>query len=242
MKLLISEDDIKNITNLDGYSLFSHQRRNEYIIKLITKSSKTGTSILDSGCASGDIAIELSNLGYHVHGIDLEPHRLDQGRKLAKKYGKNVHFENAKFEDLNNLGVYDLVLLGEVLEHFTDPGQVLVKIKRLLNSNGKILITTPNMPSLRNRLKFALLGIFPDNNREHKYYFDYKRLSSVISAAGYEIVYFTTNFTNIILMSKMISYFESIFLSWFTLLFPKSGDTIFAIISPSDKKESSNKL
>ena len=242
MKLLISEGDIKNITNLDGYSLFSHQRRKKHIIKLIIKLCNAGSSILDIGCASGDIAIELSNLGYHVHGIDLEPHRLDEGKKLAEKYRQNVNFENAKFEDLNNLGVYDLVFCGEVLEHFTDPVQVLVKIKRLLNSNAKILITTPNMPSLRNRLKFALLGIFPDNNPEHKYYFDYKRLSSVISAAGYEIVYFTTNFTNITLKSKMISYFESFLLFWFTLIAPKSGDTIFAVISPVQEECSHDKI
>jgi len=232
MKLLIPESDIKNITNLDGYSLFSHQRRKKCILKMILRSCNTGSNILDIGCASGDIAIELSNLGYHVHGIDVEPKRLAQGRKLAKKYSKNVYFENVRFEDLNIFKLYDLVLLGEVLEHFTDPSQVLIKIKLLLSQNGKILITTPNIPSLRNRLKFGFLGIFPDNNPEHKYYFDYRRLSNVILASKYDSIYFTTKFTNITLKSKMISYFESFFLFWFTLIAPKSGDTIFALISP----------
>ena len=172
MKLLVSEDDIKNITGLDGYRLFSHQRRKKHIIKLILDSCKPKSTILDVGCASGDIAVELSARGYHVHGIDLEPNRLNQGRNLAKKYGQNIDFENRRFEDLNDTEAYDLVLLGEVLEHFADPDQVLLNIRHLLNSNGKVLITTPNTPSLRNRLKFGLFGIFPDNNPEHKYYFD----------------------------------------------------------------------
>lgn len=236
MKLLVSKNDIKTIIGLDGYRLFSHQRRKKHIIKLILDSCKPKSTILDVGCASGDIAIELSARGYHVHAIDLESDRLDKGRNLAEKYGQNINFENRRFQDLNDNEAYDLVLLGEVLEHFADPGQILVKIRQLLNSNGRVLITTPNTPSLRNRLKFGLFGIFPDKNPEHKYYFDHKRLSSVVADAGYDLTHFTTNFTNIIQKSEVISYFDSIFFSWFTFLFPKSGDTIFAIISPTDKR------
>ena len=232
MKLSIAESDIKKVTGLNGYRLFSHQRRKKTIIGLIARICPIGSTILDIGCASGDISIELSLFGYRVHGIDLEPVRLSHGIKLADKYEQRLIFEHKSFEELSTQKTYDIVLLGEILEHFVDPAEVLGDIKNLLNPGGKVLITTPNMPSLRNRLKFGLLGIFPDNNPEHKYYFDFKRFSNVASDAGYEIFSFNSRFTNILLKSKLSAYLENVILFWFAYLFPKSGDTIFAVIGP----------
>ena len=44
---------------------------------------------------------------------------------------------------------YSLILLGEVIEYLSDPVRVLREKKALLKSNGKVLITTPNMPSFQ---------------------------------------------------------------------------------------------
>jgi len=122
--------------------------------------------------------------------------------------------------------------LGEVLEHFSDPITILEEVNNLLSQNGKIVITTPNMPCLRNNLAFGLLCIFPDNNPVHKYYFDFKRFTKVASGAGYDTQYLKSEFTNIQHFSKIIEHFESYLLFWFTWLFLRSGDTIFAVISP----------
>lgn len=232
LKLLIYESDIEKVTNLTGFRLFSHQRRKKSLVKLISKRFPIGSRILDVGCASGDIAVELSLRGYKVHGIDFEPNRLNKAKELANKYYQKVRYENKSFEELNSQSTYDIVLLGEVLEHFTDPVKTLYDIKYLLSAKGRVVITTPNMPSLVSRLKFALLGIFPDNNPEHKYYFDFRRFSRVVSDAGYETLYFDTRFTNIFAKSRPVAYIEHILLFWFSLIFPKSGDTIFAVISP----------
>jgi hypothetical protein len=102
-----------------------------------------------------------------------------------------------------------------------------------LKPNGKILITVPNTPSLRNRLKFGLFGIFPDNNPEHKYYFDHKRFSEIAAMSGYNIVYYNTKFTNLCLKSEMITHIENFIFFWFSALFKNSGDSIFAIIAPN---------
>lgn len=239
MKLAIAETDEKNITKLKDYKLFSHQRRKKTIIKLISKTFPVGSTVLDVGCASGDIAIELSLLGYNVCGIDFEQWRLERAKKLAVKYGQKVTFENKSFEELDKSKVFNIVLLGEVLEHFEDPVSMLKEIRGLLEPTGSVVITIPNMPSLRNRLKFGLLGIFPDNNPEHKYYFDCHRFQKVSKAAGYKITYMRTSFTDIFLQSKLISLFQRVLFFWVSLLFPKSGDTLFVIldtkITPSSK-------
>jgi 2-polyprenyl-3-methyl-5-hydroxy-6-metoxy-1,4-benzoquinol methylase len=233
MSLLLTAADIKEITNLNGYRLYAHQRRKKHLIKLIEEQIPLNSKILDVGCANGDIAVELSDKSYKVHGIDFEKIRLKNAKQLALKYRQEITFDYKSFEELGHNNQYDVVLLGEVLEHFNDPVDILKKIKVLLNTKGKVVITAPNMPSLRNRIKFGILGIFPDNNPEHKFYFDNERFSKVISSADYEVSHFETKYANMQYSSKIIAYLEDILLSsWFTYLFPNSGDTIFAIITP----------
>ena len=228
---MIKKADIKNYTLLDGYRLYAHQRRKKNIINLVLDILPAGCTILDIGCSAGDMAIELDSLGYKLHGIDLDVDRLENARNLAAKYGQHIKFENKRLEDFNGHNKYDAVLLGETLEHFNNPDEILKKVEQFLNVEAKVIITTPNMPSFRNRLKFGILGIFPDNFREHKYYFDFRRFKDIISRTDFEIVHLKSKFTNIECKSAVMARLEDIFLFWFTRLFPQSGDTIFAVLS-----------
>jgi 2-polyprenyl-3-methyl-5-hydroxy-6-metoxy-1,4-benzoquinol methylase len=181
------------------------------------------------------MSTELSILNYKVDGIEPLQESYKNAKNLACKYGQNIVFKQTRIEDLDQNKKYDLLIMGEVLEHFYKPDKILKNMKEILNPNGKILITVPNMPSLRNRLKFALLGIFPDNNPEHKYYFDRKRFSKIVTKAEYKIIYFETRFTNLYLKTNIITQMENFGLFWFNKLFKYSGDAIFAIISPKFK-------
>ena len=46
-------------------------------------SSPAGTSVLDAGCGTGRVAIELGARGYAVTGVDVDPTLLDQARAKA---------------------------------------------------------------------------------------------------------------------------------------------------------------
>ena len=43
---------------------------------------------------------------------------------------------------------YDLIIMADVIEHFSDPFKVLSQINELLNENGKLILTTFNIDSL----------------------------------------------------------------------------------------------
>ena len=162
MNLHIDVSDVVAVTGLKDARLFEHQRRKNDLIELIVRQLPADSELLDVGCASGDIAIELAIKGYRVHGIDFEPERLTRARQLAEKYSQDVTFSQSSFDDFDQSEKFDGIILGEVLEHFSDPSAMLNKAKRLLDADGKLIITTPNMPSLNNRLKFFILGVFPD--------------------------------------------------------------------------------
>jgi 2-polyprenyl-3-methyl-5-hydroxy-6-metoxy-1,4-benzoquinol methylase len=232
MEFAVSLNDIKQYTSLSNYKLITHQKRKQNIIELICKILPAESSILDIGCANGDMATELSILKYNIAGIEPLRESYENAKKLAKKYNQNIEFTQKPIEDLDFKNKYDLLIMGEILEHFYKPNKILKKLTEILKPNGKILITVPNMPSLRNRLKFGLLGVFPDNNPEHKYHFDRKRFFKVVKRAEYRIIYFDTLFTNLYLKSNIITKIENFSLLWFNKLFKHSGDTILSIISP----------
>jgi SAM-dependent methyltransferase len=57
-------------------------------------------------------------------------------------------------------GQYDLILLKEVIEHLYDPDRAINSIKKVMKSDGVVIITTPNLSSLINRI-LLLLGFLP---------------------------------------------------------------------------------
>ncbi len=59
----------------------------------------------------------------------------------------NIEAETLPHED----GEFDIVLLCEVLEHFTtDPLQAILEMKRVLKQGGTLILTTPNVARLEN--------------------------------------------------------------------------------------------
>jgi SAM-dependent methyltransferase len=97
-------------------------------------------------------------------------------------------------------GAFDFVLCAETLEHvFAPPTQVLREIARLLRPGGRMLLSVPNLATLRNRLRL-LLGRSPLPNPDrqmatdlvhgHGHVREYtrKELVAVCRAAGFEIL------------------------------------------------------
>jgi len=57
-------------------------------------------------------------------------------------------------------GAFDAVVAAEVLEHVVDTDHLLAEIARVLRPGGALVVTTPNLASLENRVRL-LLGRYP---------------------------------------------------------------------------------
>jgi|CXWL01.1.fsa_nt_gi SAM-dependent methyltransferase len=55
---------------------------------------------------------------------------------------------------------YDLVIALEIIEHLFDTDQFLSEIRRVLKPSGYLILSTPNLASLTNRVKL-LFGFYP---------------------------------------------------------------------------------
>jgi SAM-dependent methyltransferase len=133
MERKVYERHIKNQKNHWWFSV----RRNLISSFIGRYSNKKKLKILDYGCGSGTNIVSLTRFG-RVYAYEKDKKTADY---LISCYKKNKKVSIIK--KLNNSIKYDYILLADVLEHIRDDELALKKLKKLLNSDGKILITVP---------------------------------------------------------------------------------------------------
>ncbi len=101
-------------------------------------------SLLDVGCGEGFVLKFFDRLGWQVQGIDYSCAGVQQ---VNPDYVG--HVEQGDVFDLLEARIaserqYDLVWLGNVLEHVLDPVSLLQSLRRLVAPNGLLVVTVPN--------------------------------------------------------------------------------------------------
>lgn len=127
-----------------------------YLYELIRQdiSGKHYSSVLDIGCGTGAWLERLKALGFsQLAGIDYE--------QPAPVQGLNLHRCDVNQGGGDELGKFDLVSCIEVIEHIENTGNLLDLVKRTLKPGGVALITTPNIESLRARMRALVTGKIP---------------------------------------------------------------------------------
>lgn len=106
-----------------------------------------GETILDVGCSQGLVSILLAREGKDVVGIDIleeaityAKQQLEEEEEPTRKHVQLVH---DNFIDYPFDQKFDCIIMGEILEHISDPARFLKKASDLLNPNGKLIITVP---------------------------------------------------------------------------------------------------
>ena len=136
---------------------------------------------LDVGCASGSFLRLLSQKGWDVKGIELDQDMFDN----VKRQGFDV--SNTPLEHYNSSTKFQLITLFDVIEHLPYLNKDLEKLSGLLDSNGSIVLVTPNIKSMQR----SLFGNkwFQFKPGEHIYYFSPKTLEQVFKPYNLKIKY-----------------------------------------------------
>jgi 2-polyprenyl-3-methyl-5-hydroxy-6-metoxy-1,4-benzoquinol methylase len=120
-------------------------------------------SFLDYGCgATAEAIILASNFGFNTFGVEIEA----DTRQVAQLKGNCQIF--SPDEALASGAKFDIIFLGDVLEHLCEPLLVLNQVKTLLSPNGFLIIQGPleGATTICNTLlsvKARLLSKFPSN-------------------------------------------------------------------------------
>jgi SAM-dependent methyltransferase len=113
--------------------------RRDMIIRIMSSYPKD-TSILEVGCSGGVLLEELGLAGFScVHGIDISPRAIEESVS-RKIYGASVKDAvNTGFKD----NLFDVIIASDILEHIRDEDAALREWRRILKSNGCIIIFVP---------------------------------------------------------------------------------------------------
>ena len=107
-----------------------------------------GPNVLDVGCSEGILEVLLAGRGLEVTGVEVNPDSLEFARALLAKEPDEVRarvrlIHGDFIEDRPVAGLFDTVVLGEILEHLDAPGTLLDRSLERLRPGGRIVITTP---------------------------------------------------------------------------------------------------
>lgn len=136
------------------YYLFDkeNQVRIQSVLEILAREQRKANRelrILDIGCGDGGLSQKIQKLGMIVHGIDVS----DSAVQKARKRGIQALVGNAESKLPYKGNFFDLVFIGETIEHLFDTRRVFLEINRVLNSRGKLVITTPNLAHLPERIR-----------------------------------------------------------------------------------------
>lgn len=135
-------------------SLASISKRYEKTLDFLA-SKKPGGKLLDVGCSSGQFMYWAKERGFMCSGVEINHRTAD----IAIQNGFNVFkgfLENASFDKKS----FDVVYLGDVIEHVTDPRFLVEIASSFLKEDGILVFSTPNIDCFWSKTTFFLYKIF----------------------------------------------------------------------------------
>jgi 2-polyprenyl-3-methyl-5-hydroxy-6-metoxy-1,4-benzoquinol methylase len=144
--------------------------------------------VLDVACGSGHLGAVLRAQGNYVEGIEISSQASEKARAVLDA----VHtFDIENPWPRLPVAAFDVVVLGEIVEHVFDPVALLRNTRAVLKDNGSIVLTTPNFMAWIHRLQF-LFGRFRYQQHGtfdfgHIRWFTYDYLREVLNDAGFEL-------------------------------------------------------
>jgi SAM-dependent methyltransferase len=148
-----------------------------------------GKRVLDVGCAGDYTKLEdicnslFCRLSEHadIYGIDINGDAID----YLTRIGFKCRLLNAAHIEELSESPFDVILLGDIIEHMPDPAIFLIKMRPFLKSDGFVICTTPNAMHYLNTLSMILHREV--TRRQHAMWFCAVTMKNVFRFAGYAL-------------------------------------------------------
>jgi 2-polyprenyl-3-methyl-5-hydroxy-6-metoxy-1,4-benzoquinol methylase len=146
--------------------------------------------VLEIGPATGYITRVLRERGCTVTCVEVDP----DAAELAKRWSERIIVGDVERIDLDEAlpgERFDVILLGDLLEHLVDPGGLLTRCRAFLRRRGYVVASVPNVAHASVRLAL-LAGTFRYTewgllDRTHLRFFDKAGLEALFEGSGYAV-------------------------------------------------------
>ena len=146
--------------------------------------------VLDVGCSTGNFGEALEKIkDCTVVGVDLSEADIAIARtRISEARVLDITRPGA----LATLGIFDVIVFADVLEHLVDPYSALTASAKQLAEEGSVLYSIPNMAHLsvridllEGRFGYTEVGIL---DKTHVHFYDRQAVDELFADAGLDIV------------------------------------------------------
>lgn len=132
-------------------------------IGIIIENHPQASKFLEIGCADGSFsALVRERYKLKIVGLDIAEEAVKQARRIGLEAQVANLEDGLPFPEHS----FDIVVATEVIEHVYDTDFFLAEIKRVLTPRGYVILSTPNLASLKNRFRL-LFGKYPQYSEYH---------------------------------------------------------------------------
>lgn len=181
---------------------FWHGGKLTMINQLIRPHLKADSRLLEIGCGAGNLLLQATVRESYPVAIDLAMQALTfvRSRLREAKSGSEAPRDFMCIQSIGELlplasGIFECVLLSEVIEHLEAPQISIKEAARVLQPGGRLLVTTPNYRSLWPLMERAvdMMNMAPKMaGEQHISRFHPASLKRLLTEAGLSIEYFGT--------------------------------------------------
>jgi len=138
--------------------------------------------LLDIGCAWGGYLWRMQELGWEVHGIELNA----SAARFAREQLGLDQVRSGSFADLDYPdATFDVVHMSMVLEHLYDPADALQRINKLLRSGGQFILSVPDITGFEAR--FFKDKCYTLQVPQHLSHFSPETITQFLQQAGFAV-------------------------------------------------------
>ena len=144
-------------------------------------SINSSMKILDIGCATGACLAAINERGMNAYGIDVNDHAV----RIAAKNVPSATIRIGMTEDIAEWeGMFDAVIMSDVIEHVRSPLLEMKYIHRLLRPSGTLIVLTPNIGSFS---AITMQKYWTHLKDEHLFYFSRLSLQRLIVSSCFKL-------------------------------------------------------
>ena len=133
-----------------------------------------------------DTHYQFTKYAKEISGLDISQNKIEfyKNNNMPGKY----YLSDITSKDFLHEDTYDVVIFANIIEHLDNVAQSLQNIKKMLNQNGQLIITTNNAFDIKGFLKMFMN--YESVHKEHTAYYSYSTLKRVLEMNGYYITEF----------------------------------------------------
>ncbi|MCL6611784.1 MAG: class I SAM-dependent methyltransferase [Peptococcaceae bacterium] len=188
-KHIYSEEELMYVTN-------KIEQRYAIISKYLN-NGLNDRNFLDIGCGEGWALKYFSEKSWNVTGLDYSDYgcRAHNPEMTPKLLIGDVNDSIIKL--VKKKLTFNVIWLDNILEHVLNPLELLIKIKKLINNDGILVIEVPNDFSIT-QMQLLKKGYISDAfwiaNPDHISYFNMEGLVNICNKAGWSCLYIMSDF------------------------------------------------